>query len=94
MGNTVTRNIRYLKQGMVTLEIPEGLSIEEEKQLCLEYLNGLEDKILIRGMSDCTPIKGELTSFDLGSFKVEAIENLEYHTIFSTPLWERYLDDY
>ena len=88
-------NVRFLKQGLVKMNIPDNISIEETKELCKEQLNSMSDQDLLISMSDCVPSGNNPSRFDDASFNVDAIEedNEDYTLLYSNELWNQYLKE-
>ena len=87
--------IRFLKQGMVNIEIPNDVDETHFVQICKEHLDKLSDQDLLIAMSDVVPSGANPTRFDADSFQVEAIEDIDndYEVISQTKLWEVYTND-
>ena len=86
-------NIRFLKAGLVTFEVPDGTSLQDIKELGKEKLDSMSDQELVLSMSDCIPCGINPSRFDTDSFQVEAIElpNTELEYDYYTDLWKAYV---
>ena len=91
-----TINIRFLKQGLLEIEVPEDTVVDEMIKLGKKALDEASDQDLVMAMYDCMPqfSKLSVSRFDEGSFQVEAIEvtqsNGDYDVVYTTQLWEEY----
>lgn len=86
-------SVRFLKQGHINLNVSSNLSIEEVRQLAKEKLDSMSDQDLVMAMSDCAPSGPNPSRFDLDNFTVEAIEDSDYSLLYSSNLWEEYLNE-
>jgi len=87
-------NIRFLKQGLIPLDVPLNASIEEIQKLGKQYINTMSDRDLLYSMSDCIPSGMNPSRFDDASFNVDAIEDAEtYELLYSNDLWNAYLKE-
>jgi len=95
MGAAAFRTVRFLKQGLVNIEMPSNLSVEEEVRFAKDYLDTLSDQDLVLAMSDCVPSGPNPTRFDADSFQVEALEDTsnDYKVVYSTDLWKEYINE-
>jgi hypothetical protein len=86
-------SIRFIKQGLVHIEVPAESSIEETLKLAKSKLDSISDRELVIAMSDCTTSDLSQSVFDADSFQVEAIEDEEYDLLYTTALWEAYINE-
>ena len=86
-------SIRFLKQGLIHIEVPTNTSIEDITELAKSQLDSMSDQDLVMAMSDCTPSGTNPSRFDSDSFQVEAIEDEEFNLLYATPLWKAYLNE-
>ncbi|MFW9602510.1 MAG: hypothetical protein ACMV1B_09335 [Prevotella sp.] len=86
-------SIRFLKQGLVHIEVPIETSTAEVLELAKSQLDIMSDQDLVMAMSDCTPSGLHPSRFDADSFRVEAIEDEEYNLLYATPLWKAYANE-
>jgi hypothetical protein len=86
-------SIRFLKQGIVHIEVPTEVSIEETLELAKAKLDSMSNQDLVRAMSDYTPSGSNPSRFDADSFQVEAVEDEEYNLLYATPLWKAYINE-
>ena len=86
-------SIRFLKQGLIHIEVPTNTSIEDITELAKSQLDSMSDQDLVMAMSDYTPSGINPSRFDSDSFQVEAIEDEEYNLLYATPLWKAYLNE-
>ncbi len=86
-------SIRFLKQGLLHMEVAENSNIEDIRQLAKNLIDNTSDQDLVMAMSDCTPSGPNPTRFDSDSFQVEAIEDEEFNLLYATSLWEAYLNE-
>jgi len=82
--------IRFLKQGLLHMEVPEDATIGQIELLGKEFIDNSSDQELFMAMSDCIPSGANPTRFDADNFQVEAIESEELELLYSTPLWDEY----
>jgi hypothetical protein len=88
-----TINIRFLKQGLLEVEVPEDSTVEDMLELGKQALDNASDQDLQMAMQDIMPNFKALSvsRFDADSFQVEAIEIDEDGTaVYTTPLWNLY----
>jgi hypothetical protein len=85
--------IRFLKQGLVEIEVPDNYLIDDILEAGKETLDRMSDQDLVIAMSDCTPSGKNPTRFDADYFQVEAVEDVEedYELAYSTDMWQAYL---
>ena len=90
-----SKTIRFLKQGLVTIDMPDNLSIDEQIEFAKNHLDTMSDQDLVMAMSDCTPSGNNPSRFDSDSFQVEALEDPDnnYELLYYTNLWEVYLNE-
>ena len=86
-----TIHIRFLKQGLLTIEVPDDSSLLDMQELGKDALDTASDQDLIMAMSEVVPSGNTPTRFDADSFQVEAIESDEYVILYETDLWKEYL---
>ena len=86
-------SIRFLKQGLIHIEVPTNTSVEDITELAKSQLDSMSDQDLVMAMSDYTPSGTNPSRFDSDSFQVEAIEDEEYNLLYATPLWKAYLNE-
>jgi hypothetical protein len=86
-------SIRFLKQGLVHIEVPTESSIEETLELAKSKLDSMSDQDLVIAMSDCTPSGPNPSRFDADSFQIEAVEDEEYNLLYATTLWKDYINE-
>lgn len=91
-------NIRFLKQGLLEIDVPDGSTIEEMVELGKKALDEASDQDLVMAMQDIMPNFKSLSvsRFDADSFQVEAIERKsddDYETLYSTELWKEYIGE-
>lgn len=86
-------NIRFLKQGLVEIECPDDMPIEEIITTGKETLDAMSDQDLVMAMSDVIPSGKDQTRFDADSFQVEAVEAVsdDYELLHATELWGEYI---
>jgi len=85
--------IRFLKQGLLEIEVPENSTVEKMRELGKQALSNASDQELQMAMQDIMPNFKELSvsRFDADSFQVEAIEiDEDGTTVYTTPLWNLY----
>ena len=87
-------NVRFLKAGLSSFELPDDTSMEDVIKLAKEHLDQLSDQDLLMAMSDCVPSGNNPTRFNADSFQVEALEDptSEYEYIYMTKLWQEYVN--
>jgi len=87
-----TINIRFLKQGLLTLDVPVDSTIEQMEQLGKQFMDKQSDHTLAMAMSDYIPCNDNPSRFDADSFQVEAIEDPtdDYEYTYQTNLWKAY----
>lgn len=87
-------NIRFLRQGLIKINVDEKILTNKEKllNLCQEYLESIDDEVLMTSMSDFDDVKNN-GYFDSAP-EVAAIEdpNKDYELLFSTPEWDSFND--
>lgn len=85
-------NVRFLKAGLVEMEVVEGLAQEVLVKSTQNALDEMTDKQLIDSMADCHYDRVTQSVFDGDSFQVEAIEDPEdnYKSLFQTEAWKSY----
>jgi hypothetical protein len=90
-----TYAIRFLKQGLIEIEVPDSYFTDDIIAKGKETLDEMSDQDLVMAMRDCIPSGKYPSMFDKGSFQVEAVEDAdeEYELIYSTNLWQEYLNE-
>jgi hypothetical protein len=86
-------SIRFLKQGLIHIEVPIESSTEEVLELAKSQLDSMSDRELVIAMSDYTPSNLSQSVFDADNFQVEAIEDEEYNLLYATTLWKDYINE-
>ena len=88
-------NIRFLKQGIVHMDMPDDATTEQMRNIAQGYLNNRSNHELIFAMADCTPTEMSPSIFDDESFNVDAIERDDesYELLYANNLWKAYLKE-
>ena len=88
--NTKHIQARFLKCGLLHLDVPADSTIEQMQVLGKQFIDDCWDSDLIHAMEDVEACEMSPSRFDADSFTVECIESADYDVLYSTPLWDEY----